>query len=47
MPRTAVIERIELDVLDALCRYFNCQLGDLLEYAPKPVPSTEKSAPAE
>ena len=40
-------ERIELDVLDALCRYFNCQLGDLLEYVPKPVPSTEKIEPAE
>ncbi|RYF29966.1 MAG: XRE family transcriptional regulator, partial [Cytophagaceae bacterium] len=22
--------------LDALCRYFNCSVGDLLEYVPQP-----------
>ena len=26
-------ERYEVDVLDKLCRYFGCQLGELLEYA--------------
>ncbi len=24
--------RIELDVIDRLCRYLGCQVGDLLEY---------------
>ena len=24
--------RIELDVVDALCRYFGCQVGELFEY---------------
>lgn len=25
------VERVELDILDLLCKYFNCQIGDLLE----------------
>ncbi|ERS91501.1 helix-turn-helix domain-containing protein [Halomonas sp. PBN3] len=24
--------RVELDVIDELCRYFDCEVGDLLEY---------------
>ncbi|WP_043649603.1 helix-turn-helix domain-containing protein [Chitinilyticum litopenaei] len=28
-------ERIELEVLDALCRYFNCKIEDLIEYLPE------------
>lgn len=24
--------RVELDVIDELCRYFGCEVGDLLEY---------------
>jgi putative transcriptional regulator len=27
-------ERIELDVINALCRYLNCRISDLLEYQP-------------
>jgi putative transcriptional regulator len=27
--------RIELDVVEALCRYFECQVGDLFEYIEK------------
>ena len=27
-------ERVELDVLDGLCRYLGCTLGELLEYVP-------------
>jgi len=25
-------KRIDLDVLERLCKYFNCGVGDLLEY---------------
>lgn len=24
--------RVELEVIEALCRYFDCQVGDLFEY---------------
>jgi putative transcriptional regulator len=27
--------RIDYTTLDALCRYFNCSVGDLLEYVPQ------------
>lgn len=27
-------ERVELDVINTLCRRFNCQLQDLFEYRP-------------
>ena len=27
-------ERVELDVLSALCRYLGCGIGELLEYVP-------------
>lgn len=27
-------ERIELDALNVLCKYFQCELGDLLEFVP-------------
>lgn len=27
--------RVELDVIDALCELFNCQVGDLFEYVPE------------
>lgn len=27
-------ERIEVDAIDVLCRYFNCSISDLLEYVP-------------
>lgn len=27
-------ERIDLDVLDALCRYFQCKVEDLLDFVP-------------
>lgn len=26
--------RVELEVIEALCRYFDCQVGDLFEYLP-------------
>jgi len=25
-------KRVDLDVIDKLCKYFNCSVGDLLEY---------------
>lgn len=25
-------KRVELDVIDKLCKYFNCSVGDLFEY---------------
>lgn len=27
-------ERVELDVINALCKYFDCQVQDLFEYRP-------------
>ncbi|MDE1943520.1 MAG: helix-turn-helix transcriptional regulator [Betaproteobacteria bacterium] len=27
-------ERIEMNVISALCEYFNCSVSDLLEYVP-------------
>ena len=26
--------RVELEVIEALCRYFDCKVGDLFEYLP-------------
>lgn len=26
--------RVELEVIEVLCRYFDCQVGDLFEYLP-------------
>lgn len=35
------IERVDLDVLDSLCDYFNCSVEDLLEAeAPKTEPTS-------
>ncbi|NTV11014.1 MAG: helix-turn-helix transcriptional regulator [Zoogloea sp.] len=31
-------ERVELDVLDALCKYLKCELSDLLEYRDETLP---------
>lgn len=28
--------RIDYSTLDALCKYFDCAIGDLLEYVPDP-----------
>ncbi|MBE9607742.1 helix-turn-helix transcriptional regulator [Chitinilyticum litopenaei] len=28
------VERIELDVLEKPCKYFNCKIEDLIEYIP-------------
>ncbi len=27
-------ERVELEVINSLCKYFNCQVQDLFEYRP-------------
>ena len=27
-------ERVDLEVVNALCRYFSCQISDLFEYLP-------------
>jgi putative transcriptional regulator len=27
-------ERVEIDVINALCRYFNCTVSDIFEYIP-------------
>jgi len=32
--KPGAIDRIDGNTLDALCRYFNCGVGDLLEYQP-------------
>ena len=34
-------ERLELDVLDGLCRYLDCSLHELLEYVPDSANGTE------
>ncbi|MBI4675668.1 MAG: helix-turn-helix domain-containing protein [Chloroflexi bacterium] len=41
---TGKTDRIEFATLDKLCRYFECTLGDLLEYVPdeKAVKSKKK-----
>ncbi len=26
--------RVDLDAMDKLCKYFNCEVGDLFEYLP-------------
>lgn len=28
-------ERVELEVVDSLCRYFGCEVGDLFEFVSK------------
>lgn len=28
-------ERVDLEVLDQLCRFLNCKLSDLMEYVPE------------
>lgn len=28
-------ERVEIEVIDTLCKYFNCSVSDLLEYVPE------------
>lgn len=30
------MKRVPLDDLAMLCKYFNCQVGDILEYIPDP-----------
>ena len=38
-------ERYEVDTLDTLCRYFDCSLGELLEYVDgKEEPKTSRKA---
>ncbi len=37
-------ERVDLEVLGALCRYLQCQIGDILEYQ-SDVDITEKGGP--
>lgn len=27
-------ERVEIDVINSLCQYFNCSVGDIFEYVP-------------
>lgn len=36
--------RIDLETLDALCRHYQCAVGDLLEYVPG-APDSSTSAP--
>ena len=38
-------ERVELDVLDALCAYFDCQVCDIFEFNPNLVPKGENTSP--
>lgn len=28
-------KRVDLETIDRLCRFFNCQVGDLFEYIPE------------
>ncbi|WP_217995297.1 helix-turn-helix domain-containing protein [Thauera terpenica] len=37
-------ERLELDVLNELCRYLDCSLGELLEYIPDRTTGDENSS---
>lgn len=34
-------KRVEFDVLDKLCRYFECQVGDILEFKEAEQPNKE------
>lgn len=34
-------ERVETSTLEALCRFFDCNVGDLLEYVPNPPTTSE------
>ena len=34
---------VRTDVLDALCRYFDCAVGDLVEYVEETGPNEKKS----
>lgn len=38
-------ERVELDVLDNLCAYFDCQVSDIFEFNPNLVPKGENTSP--
>ncbi|MGM8063382.1 helix-turn-helix domain-containing protein [Vogesella indigofera] len=38
-------ERVELDVLDTLCAYFDCQVSDIFEFNPNLVPKGENTSP--
>jgi DNA-binding Xre family transcriptional regulator len=33
------ITRFDAPILSALCKYFDCKVGDLLEYVPDPEPT--------
>lgn len=36
------IDRIDGQTLDTLCRYFNCNVGDILDYVPSPVAARQE-----
>lgn len=37
-------ERVEIDVINALCSYFNCSVSEIFEYIPdRDVPNSGKS----
>lgn len=38
------LDRIDAGTIDALCRYFDCGLGDLLEYVPDGAPAEKAAA---
>jgi putative transcriptional regulator len=39
-------DRVEFTTLDKLCAYFNCTIGDLLEYVPDEKPTAKQSRQA-
>ena len=34
--KSGQVQGIRFETLDAICAYFHCQPGDILEYAPEP-----------
>ncbi|MDK4474592.1 helix-turn-helix domain-containing protein [Fusobacterium necrophorum] len=37
------VDTVGLNILDKLCRFFNCQIQDLIEYIPEEQPTEEQS----
>ena len=42
--KSGKVKGVKLETLDAICRYLNCQPGDLLEYQPEEPPNVEREA---
>ncbi len=40
--RDGILQRIDLEVLDRICAYLECDLTDIIEYIPNKVPQKEE-----